>query len=165
MSAERITSVVGVDPKTRRVIFRTESGSLVEQAVPRLEKPRKRLSEKAGAAIDTVKPLAKEVLIKRGQYREEQSAYFEGLEQLPTPYPSDDPKEKYRLACVDLTFEGVSSRLAAETILNENPDILASLALGSLGQVDFDKAVRDFAREIVRYYPRNFWASDAKPRK
>ena len=162
---EKLAAVVGVDPKTKKVIFRTESGGLIERAVPKLKEPQKGLSEKARRAINTLKPLAKEVLLKRGQYREEQSIFFESLEREPSFYPSEDYREKYRLACVDAMSEGVSSRLVAETILNENPDILVSITLGSLSQMDYDKGVGDFAQEIVRYYPRNFWARDARPRK
>lgn len=163
--AERIVRVEDVDPKTKRTIFRTEDEELVERGAGKAKEREGGLSETARRAIDAVKPLAKEVLIKKGQYREEQYDFFRQLEELPTPYPSDDYREKYRRACADLMREGVSSHLAAQTILNENPDILASLALGSRSRGDYDKAVGDFAEEIVRYYPRNFWASDIRPRK
>lgn len=162
---ERIVGVVGQDPKTKKVIFRTEGGGLIERTVPKLKEHKKGISEKARKAINAVKPLAKEVLIKRGDYQEDQDTHFKPLEVETSPYPSDDYREKYRLACVDLMREGVSSSLAAQTILNENTKILASLTLGSVKREDYEKAVGDFAQEIVRYYPRNFWASDANPRK
>lgn len=162
--SERIVAVVGIDPKTKKVIFRTEGGGLIEKAAPKLKEPQKGLSEKARRAINALKPVAKEVLINRGEYRGE-SAYFEQLEQQSSPYPSDDYREKYRLACVDLMHEGVSSRLAAEIILNENPEIIASLTLGSRSLEDYDKAAGDLAEEIVRFYPSNFTRSDVKPRK
>jgi hypothetical protein len=168
MSKKEIKRVVGVDPETKRLIVETKGGELVEQRVEKLKKTSQRkLSEKARKAINVFKPIAKEVVMDRSAYLEDDDAYFAEMEAQTSSsdFPTDDYRKKRGKAAAILMGEGLSSYDVAEVILRENPEVVTSRALGTITDEVFEKAVGDLAEKIVSYYPRNFTGRDVYPRK
>jgi len=169
MTAERIRRVTGVDTrsKPRSVTFETDRGREVKKEVHKGKGTEiTRLGPEVKEALDTLKPLAREVISRRGQrLDEDDQVYFDTLEW--GRKGELDYMEARRLACITLGNKKnrIGSVKAAELILRQNPDILTRLCLGSETKEGFDLAIQDFAAVIVEYYPRNFPANAVRPRR